>query len=108
MTWDRSTVFYTYCAGALFKFIVVRVRFVYDCCGAGAGAGAAFLDCCGAGASAGAVFCNLFSWIRGAGAAFFKIFERTRTRTSESVYSRDFSKIPSFLQRFMKNKYFSF
>ena len=43
-------------AGALFKFIVVRVRFFYDCCGAGAGAGAAFLDCCGVGASAGAVF----------------------------------------------------
>ena len=60
-------------AGALFKFIVVRVRFFYDCCGAGAGA--AFLDCCGAGASAGAVFYKLFSWIGGAGAVFFKIFE---------------------------------
>ena len=61
-------------AGALFKFIVVRVRFFYDCCGAGAGAGAAFLDCCGAGASAGAVFYKLFSWIGGAGAVFFSRF----------------------------------
>ena len=50
------------------------MRFFY-CCGAGAGAGAAFLDYYGAGVSAGAVFCNLFLCIRGAGAVFLKIFD---------------------------------
>ena len=48
--------FYTYCADALFKFIVWVRFFFFYCCGAGAGAGAVFLDFYGAGLSAGAVF----------------------------------------------------
>ena len=49
---------YTYCADALFKFIVWVRFFFFYCCGAGAGAGAVFLDFYGA----GAVFLNIIDW----------------------------------------------